>query len=68
LPNVYFTGRLGTYKYYNMDQVVAQSLTLFKKIIQDGENKETHPYLPVAGGKETQITKFKFDANGSQSE
>lgn len=31
-PNVYFTGRLGTYKYYNMDQVVAQSLALFKKI------------------------------------
>jgi UDP-galactopyranose mutase len=31
-PNVFFTGRLGTYKYYNMDQVVAQSLTLFRKI------------------------------------
>ncbi|MBC7903600.1 MAG: UDP-galactopyranose mutase [Gemmatimonadaceae bacterium] len=31
--NVYFTGRLATYKYYNMDQVVAQSLTLFKKIL-----------------------------------
>lgn len=30
--NVYFAGRLGTYKYYNMDQVVAQALTLFKKI------------------------------------
>ncbi len=30
--NTYFTGRLGTYKYYNMDQVVAQSLTLFKKL------------------------------------
>ncbi len=34
IPNIYFTGRLGTYKYYNMDQVVAQSLTLFKKIMQ----------------------------------
>ena len=32
-PDVYFTGRLGTYKYYNMDQVVAQSLTLFKKLM-----------------------------------
>ena len=30
--NVFFAGRLATYKYYNMDQVVAQSLTLFKKI------------------------------------
>jgi UDP-galactopyranose mutase len=33
LNDVYFTGRLATYKYYNMDQVVAQSLTLFKKIM-----------------------------------
>ena len=33
-PNTFFTGRLGTYKYYNMDQVVAQSLALFKKIMQ----------------------------------
>jgi len=24
---------LATYKYYNMDQVVAQSLTLYKKLI-----------------------------------
>ena len=31
--DTYFVGRLATYKYYNMDQVVAQSLTLFKKII-----------------------------------
>src|SRR5688572_8822185 len=31
-PNVHFAGRLATYKYYNMDQVVAQALTLFNKI------------------------------------
>jgi UDP-galactopyranose mutase len=30
--NVHFVGRLATYKYYNMDQVVAQALTLFKRI------------------------------------
>jgi len=35
---VHFVGRLATYKYYNMDQVVAQSLTLFKKIISTHEN------------------------------
>ena len=35
LTNVHFVGRLATYKYYNMDQVVAQSLTLFKKIISN---------------------------------
>lgn len=39
LPNVYFTGRLATYKYYNMDQVVAQSLTLYKKIASLHQNE-----------------------------
>jgi UDP-galactopyranose mutase len=31
-PNVHFVGRLATYKYYNMDQIVAQALTLCAKI------------------------------------
>jgi UDP-galactopyranose mutase len=31
-PNVHFVGRLATYKYYNMDQVVAQALTLYKRL------------------------------------
>ena len=31
-PDVHFVGRLATYRYYNMDQVVAQALTLFSKI------------------------------------
>jgi UDP-galactopyranose mutase len=30
--HVHFAGRLATYKYYNMDQVVAQALALYKKI------------------------------------
>jgi UDP-galactopyranose mutase len=30
-PNVHFVGRLGTYKYYNMDQVAAQALSLYTK-------------------------------------
>ncbi|MGV3773943.1 MAG: UDP-galactopyranose mutase [Verrucomicrobiales bacterium] len=34
-PNVHFAGRLATYKYYNMDQVVAQALTLYNKIAQN---------------------------------
>ncbi|HSU49875.1 MAG TPA: UDP-galactopyranose mutase [Segetibacter sp.] len=34
LTNTYFVGRLATYRYYNMDQVVAQALTMFKKIMQ----------------------------------
>jgi UDP-galactopyranose mutase len=31
-PNVHFIGRLATYKYYNMDQVTAQALSLFAKL------------------------------------
>jgi UDP-galactopyranose mutase len=31
-PDVHFVGRLATYKYYNMDQVVAQSLAEFERI------------------------------------
>src|SRR5579875_1282939 len=32
LPNVHFVGRLGTYKYYNMDQVVAQALAEYERL------------------------------------
>jgi UDP-galactopyranose mutase len=32
MQNVTFVGRLATYKYYNMDQVVAQALTAFKRL------------------------------------
>jgi len=31
--DVHFVGRLATYKYYNMDQVVAQALTLYRRIM-----------------------------------
>jgi UDP-galactopyranose mutase len=31
-PNVHFVGRLGTYKYYNMDQCVGQALATFDRI------------------------------------
>jgi UDP-galactopyranose mutase len=33
-PGVHFAGRLATYQYYNMDQVVAQALTLFDRLTQ----------------------------------
>ena len=32
--NVHFVGRLATYKYYNMDQVVAQALSLYSKTLR----------------------------------
>lgn len=31
-PEVHFVGRLGTYRYYNMDQVVGQALTVFNRL------------------------------------
>jgi UDP-galactopyranose mutase len=45
LSNTYFVGRLATYKYYNMDQVVAQALTSFKKILNNEISK------PASDGK-----------------
>ncbi|WP_261664920.1 UDP-galactopyranose mutase [Deinococcus sp. Marseille-Q6407] len=35
-PDVTFVGRLATYRYYNMDQVVAQALTTFRKLTGEG--------------------------------
>lgn len=32
-PGVHFLGRLGTYKYYNMDQCVAQALAYYRKVL-----------------------------------
>jgi UDP-galactopyranose mutase len=34
-PGVHFVGRLATYKYFNMDQVVAQALALCKRLTAD---------------------------------
>ena len=45
-PGVHFVGRLGTYKYYNMDQVTAQALTLFAKL--SGRSRAERAATPVA--------------------
>lgn len=37
---VYFCGRLANYKYFNMDQVVAQALHLFRNIAEDEVSAE----------------------------
>ena len=47
LKNVFFVGRLATYKYYNMDQVVAQALTLYKKITTIHDHDPQHNGYPV---------------------
>jgi UDP-galactopyranose mutase len=38
---VHFVGRLATYKYYNMDQVIAQALTAYSKISGELRSKST---------------------------
>ena len=45
VPDVHFVGRLATYRYYNMDQVVGQSLATFARI----QKTVTQPPLPKAG-------------------
>jgi UDP-galactopyranose mutase len=41
-PGVHFVGRLATYKYYNMDQVVAQALTIYNQL-------STKPTIELVG-------------------
>lgn len=50
LPNVHFVGRLGTYKYYNMDQVVGQALALFEKLsAREALSSKTVVVMPSEG-------------------
>lgn len=45
-PDVWFVGRLATYRYYNMDQVVGQALATFRRICQDIPVKKTPGLRP----------------------
>ncbi|MES2882479.1 MAG: UDP-galactopyranose mutase [Bacteroidota bacterium] len=54
MTNTYFVGRLATYKYYNMDQVVAQALTTFKNIIQ-GQKEESFVNGKTVNGQTNSI-------------
>lgn len=48
-PNVRFVGRLATYKYYNMDQVIAQALTVYKHIAAERRGDERINHEIVSG-------------------
>src|SRR5882762_4062269 len=39
---VHFVGRLATYKYYNMDQVVAQALTVYARLVNMNRAEAAH--------------------------
>ncbi|GGE97342.1 UDP-galactopyranose mutase [Hymenobacter cavernae] len=55
-PGVHFVGRLATYRYYNMDQVVAQALTLYKKLTEKSEEAATK--LPPITGSTSILDKI----------
>ena len=55
-PSVHFVGRLATYKYYNMDQVVAQALTLYKKLTE--KENAVKPTRPAITGSTALVEKL----------
>ncbi len=59
-PRVHFVGRLATYKYYNMDQVVAQSLTLYKRV------RERAPHANLTRVNGSSSSNGMEGTNGSQ--
>ncbi|WP_051359685.1 UDP-galactopyranose mutase [Adhaeribacter aquaticus] len=65
-PGVHFVGRLATYKYYNMDQVVAQALTLYKKLTEKVEEDKTIAEIEkIVKGKSLNGSAIKISTNGS---
>ncbi len=46
-PNVWFVGRLATYRYYNMDQVVGQALATFRRIDEQVKIGTSRPAMPA---------------------
>lgn len=49
-PGVHFVGRLATYRYYNMDQVVGQALAQFERIRSAGTANPTNGYTANLAG------------------
>ncbi len=65
-PAVHFVGRLATYKYYNMDQVTAQALKVFKQlgageISERGRRTMLYPSLASTSISESGIVSFPTD-------
>ena len=56
---VHFVGRLATYKYYNMDQVVAQALTVYSRLCNLPRAEAANLYW------EPTLTRVTFPLNGN---
>ena len=50
-PDVQFVGRLATYKYYNMDQVVGQALSVYARMVGQKRAEATRTALPASSRK-----------------
>ncbi len=64
--NVHFVGRLATYKYYNMDQVVAQALMTYGKIAgmkRKAAAAAVHAVVPMNNGNG--FKRFEVAGNGA---
>ena len=48
-PDVHFVGRLATYRYYNMDQVVGQALALYAKLAPQHHHLHAPAGVTVTG-------------------
>lgn len=55
-PGVHFVGRLATYRYYNMDQVVGQALALYQRLAE--REQATAPALELWGGVECTVARI----------
>jgi UDP-galactopyranose mutase len=68
--DVHFVGRLATYKYYNMDQVTGQALTLFKKLSAESNTDSRHgtktAFLQVAIAPVTLTSVADAPADGAK--
>ncbi|MGC2238524.1 MAG: UDP-galactopyranose mutase [Pyrinomonadaceae bacterium] len=61
--DVHFVGRLATYKYYNMDQIVAQALTTYGKI-EKMKRKEATVFTAATGKVSMPISVIPTKTNG----
>lgn len=61
-PGVYFVGRLATYKYYNMDQCVAQALTTYKQIITKQREEVVKEPIVLSNAKEPLSNSMTYSA------
>jgi UDP-galactopyranose mutase len=50
VSDVWFAGRLATYRYYNMDQIVGQALAIFRRINESLPVAATSASVPVRDG------------------